>query len=91
MSDAKEGLNGLGGSKFRSKFDTASGYWKLPMEPGALEMAAFVTKHGLYELVVMPFGLTNAPPTFQQMMDSMILGGYTLMISSSTPQHGRST
>jgi len=26
MSDANEGLNSLGGSKFRSKFDTASGY-----------------------------------------------------------------
>jgi len=34
MSDANEGLGGLGGSKFRSKFDTASGYWQLPMAPG---------------------------------------------------------
>jgi len=55
-------------------------------------MAASVSK-----LVVMPFGLTNAPATFQWMMDSMILdlkanrGGYTLMTSSSIPQHGRST
>jgi len=43
------------------------------MVPGASEMAAFVTKRVLYELVVMPFGLTNAPATFQWMMDSMIL------------------
>jgi len=47
MSDANKGLNGLGGSKFRSKFDAASGYWQLPMEPGASEMAAFVAKSGL--------------------------------------------
>jgi len=72
MSNANEGLNGFGGSKFRSKFDAASGYWQLPMEPGASEMAAFVTKHGLYKPVVMPFGLNNAPATFQRMMDSMI-------------------
>jgi len=53
--------------------DAASGNWQLPMEPGASEMAAFVTKRGLYKPVVMPFGLTNAPATFQWMMDSMIL------------------
>jgi len=69
-----KGLNSLGGSKFRSKFEAASGYWQLPiMVPGASEMAAFVTKRGLYEPVVMPFGLKNVPATFQQMIDSMVL------------------
>jgi len=72
MSNANKGLNGLGGSKFRSKFDTARGYWQLPMAPGASEMAAFLTKCGLYKLVIMLFGLTKAPAIFQQMMDSMI-------------------
>jgi len=54
-------------------FVSTSGNWQLPMVPGASEMAAFMTKHGLYKLVVMPFGLTNALAMFQQMRDSMIL------------------
>jgi len=41
MSDENEGLNSLGGSKFRSKFDATSCYWQLPMASGSSEMAAF--------------------------------------------------
>jgi len=29
MSDSKKGLYDIGGSKFRSKFDAASGHWQL--------------------------------------------------------------
>jgi len=60
MSNANKGLISLGGSKFRRKFDAASGYWHLPMVPGASEMAAFVAKCGL----VLPFGLTNTPAMY---------------------------
>ena len=59
----------LEGSRFFSKLDIASAYWKIPIAPEDIEKTAFHTPHGLYEMLVMTFGLCNAPATFQRVMD----------------------
>ena len=67
-------LDRLGGSRYFSTLDLASGYWQIPVSPGAREKTAFVVPQGLYEFRVMPFGLTNAPAVFQRLMHKVLLG-----------------
>ena len=67
-------LNALGGNKFFTLLDMASGYWQIPLAQEAKAKTAFITNAGLYEFNVLPFGLTNAPATFQRYMDLVLAG-----------------
>ncbi len=64
----------LGGNKYFSTFDLASGYWQIPVNEADQEKTAFISHTGLYEFNVMPFGLVNAPATFQRFMDRCLAG-----------------
>ena len=67
-------LDQLGGAKYFSTLDLASGFWQIQMEPESREKTAFPTPHGLYEFLVMSFELTNAPAVFQWLMHQVISG-----------------
>jgi hypothetical protein len=62
----------LGGSRFFTTLDAASGYWQIEMHPDSIEKTSFTTNWGNYEYLVMPFGLTNAPATYQRAMDIIL-------------------
>ena len=67
-------LDALGGAKYFSTIDLASGYWQVEVDPRDRQKTAFVIPQGLFEYRVMSFGLTGAPGTFQRLMES-VLGG----------------
>ena len=67
-------LDTLGGSKFFTTLDLASGYWQVEVATEDRPKRAFVIPEGLFQFKVMLFGLCNALATFQRLMDR-VLGG----------------
>ena len=67
-------LDQLGGSRYFSTVDLASGYWQVLLKEEDMEKTAFSVGLDHYEFKVMPFGLTNALATFQRMMGKILKG-----------------
>ncbi|XP_062844567.1 retrovirus-related Pol polyprotein from transposon 412 [Trichomycterus rosablanca] len=67
----EETLDMLGGARWFSTMDLASGYNQVPVSEGDRAKTAFCTPFGLFEWNRMPFGLCNAPGTFQRLMQRM--------------------
>ncbi|XP_053597516.1 uncharacterized protein LOC128668466 [Microplitis demolitor] len=67
-------LDRLGGAKYFSVFDLASGFHEIKMNPKDQQKTAFSTPNGHFKYNRMPFGLKNAPATFQRLMDRVLLG-----------------
>ena len=74
MHRIDEILDQLGGVRYFSTLDLASGYWQVPLREEDMEKTAFSVGADHYEFTVMPFGLTNAPATFQRMMGNLLKG-----------------
>jgi len=68
----EETLDALGGAKWFSTLDLASGYNQVPIAEKDKAKTAFCTPFGLFEFNRMPFGLCNAPGTFQRLMECII-------------------
>ena len=56
-----ETLESLGGARYFSALDLASGYWQVELDEQDKEKTAFTTPRGHYEFEVMPFGLCATP------------------------------
>jgi Reverse transcriptase (RNA-dependent DNA polymerase) len=54
--------------------DCNSGYWKIPVHPGARDKTTFTSHYGTYRFLRLPFGLRNAPATFQRAIDIILSG-----------------
>lgn len=64
-------LNDLGGNKYFSALDLASGFHQICVKPEDIPKTAFTIGNGHYEFLRMPFGLINAPATFQTLMNEI--------------------
>ena len=67
-----ESLDALGGAKWFSTIDLASGYWQVEMKEQDKPKTAFCTQSGLWHLNVMPFGFACAPATFERLYTTLI-------------------
>ena len=66
-------LEKLKAAKYFTKMDLRWGFNNVRIKEGDEEKAAFITPRGLFEPLVMQFRLRNAPPTFQRMMDAILI------------------
>ena len=71
-----ETLDSLGGAKYFSSMDLASGYFQVALNEASIEKSAFILSrgHGRYGFLRMGMGLMNAPSTFQRLMVSILAG-----------------
>ena len=67
-------LDTLGGMRYFTTLDLASGYWQVPLKEEDMQKTAFSMHTGLWDFTVIPFGLCGAPALFQRLMEIMLAG-----------------
>jgi len=67
-------LDQLGGARYFSVRDLASGFHQIKMDPADSHKTAFTIPFGHYKFDRMPFGLKNVPATFQRLIDLVLSG-----------------
>src|SRR6266498_725695 len=72
LSIINDTVDKIGGKKYYTSIDLASGYWQVEVDKNSQDIIAFVTPWKLYQFNVMSFGLTNAPVTFQRLMNYVL-------------------
>jgi hypothetical protein len=69
---AQDVFDSLGGSRWFTVLDLASGYWQVRMHENSKDKTAFSTPDGHFQFTRVPFGLKNAPIDFNRIMNAVI-------------------
>ena len=64
----------LEGSAYFTSIDMYAGFYQVPMEESSQDYTAFSTPFGSFKWLRMPMGLTGSPPTFQCLVEKVIVG-----------------
>ena len=67
-------LDMLAQTQYFSTMNFTAGYWQVRMDKASQEKTAFSTHSGHYKFCVIPFGLYIGPATFQQLMETVLVG-----------------
>lgn len=65
-------IDRLGGSKFFTSLDMASGFHQIPIDESSIHKTGFVTPEGHFEYLKMPFGLCNSPTVYQRIINNTL-------------------
>lgn len=68
----EESIDAIGGAKWLSTMDLASGFNQVGMDDEDRHKTAFTTPFGIFKYNRMPMGLTNSPATFQRLMQTCL-------------------
>ena len=74
LPDITQIIDQVGGHKYYTFLDLASGFHQILMDPRDARKTTFSTPYDHYEYARMTFGLKNAPPTFQRYIDETFKG-----------------
>ena len=64
----------LEGSAYFTSIDMSAGFYQVPMEESSQDYTAFSTPFGSFKWLRMPMGLTGSPPTFQCLVEKVLVG-----------------
>ncbi|CAF4832287.1 unnamed protein product [Pieris macdunnoughi] len=65
-------IDRLGGSRFFSSLDMASGFHQIPIDESSIHKTGFVTPKAHYEYLKMPYGLCNSPTVYQRIINNTL-------------------
>ncbi|KAJ0169644.1 hypothetical protein K1T71_014829 [Dendrolimus kikuchii] len=65
-------IDRLGGSKFFTSLDMASGFHQIPIDEDSIHKTGFVTTEAHYEYLKMPYGLCNSPTVYQRIINNTL-------------------
>ena len=80
LSRIEESIDAIGGARWFSTMDLASGFNQVAMDDEDRHKSAFMMPLGIFKYNRMPMGLTNSPTTFQRLMQTC-LNDYIFQIS----------
>ena len=70
----EEKFDTLEGSAYFTSTDMSTGFYQVPMEESSQDYTAFSTPFGSFKWLRMTMGLTGSPPTFQCLVEKVLVG-----------------
>ena len=74
IPSTEEIFDTLEGSAYFTSIDISTGFYQVPMEESSQDYTGFSTPFGCFKWLRMPMGLTGSPPTFQCLVEKVLVG-----------------